>query len=76
MVLSYGTSLLEVLATDTTTGHEVRRMLALAVLDELTILDRPAATITGNALRIEEQNSHYNLCIWRPNFTSTVYSPC
>ena len=45
VVLSYGTSLLEVLARDATTGHEVRRMLALAVLDELTILDRQAATI-------------------------------
>ena len=45
VVLSYGTSLLEVLSRDATTGHEVRRMLALAVLDELIILDRQAATI-------------------------------
>ena len=45
VVLSYGTSLLEVLSRDATTGHEVRRMLALAVLDELAVLDRQAATI-------------------------------
>ena len=45
IVLSYGTSLMEVLSRDATTGHEVRRMLALAVLDELIILDRQAATI-------------------------------
>ena len=56
VVLSYGTSLLEVLARDATTGHEVRRMLALAVLDEMTILDRQAATITCNDLSIEEQS--------------------
>ena len=56
VMLSYGTSLLEVLARDATTGHEVRRMLALAVLDEMTILDRQAATITGNAVSIEEQS--------------------
>ena len=56
VMLSYGTSLLEVLARDATTGHEVRRMLALAVLDEMTILDRQAATITGNDLSIEEQS--------------------
>jgi len=45
VVQSYGTNLLEVLARDATTGHEVRRMLALAVLDELIYLDRQAATI-------------------------------
>ena len=45
VVMSYGTSLLEVLSRDATTGHEVRRMLALAVLQELIVLDRQAATI-------------------------------
>ena len=45
VVLSYGSSLLEVLSRDATTGHEVRRMLALAVLDELIVLDRQASTI-------------------------------
>ena len=45
VVMSYGTSLLEVLSRDATTGHEVRRMLALSVLDELIILDRQATTI-------------------------------
>ena len=34
VVLSYGTKLLEVLSRDATTGHEVRRMLAIAVLDD------------------------------------------
>ena len=45
VVMSYGTSLLEVLSRDATTGHEVRRMLSLSVLDELIILDRQATTI-------------------------------
>ena len=45
VVQSFGTNLLEVLARNATTGHEVRRMLALAVLDQLVGLDRQAATI-------------------------------
>ena len=45
VVQSFGTNLLQVLARDATTGHEVRRMLALAVLDQLVGLDRQAATI-------------------------------
>jgi len=45
VVLSYGTNFLDILSRDATTGHEVRRMLALAVLDELVVLDRQAATI-------------------------------
>ena len=44
VVQSYGTNLLEVLARDATTGHDVRWMLALAVLDELVGLDRQAVT--------------------------------
>jgi len=45
VVLSYGANFLEILSRDATTGHEVRRMLALGVLDELVVLDRQAATI-------------------------------
>ena len=45
VVQSHGTSLLEVVARDATTGHDVRRMLALAVLEELVGLDRQAATV-------------------------------
>lgn len=45
VVLSYGSNFLDILSRDATTGHEVRRMLALAVLDELVVLDRQAATI-------------------------------
>jgi len=45
VVQSYGINLLEVLARDATTGHDVRRMLALAVLEELVGLDRQATTI-------------------------------
>ena len=45
VVQSCGTNLLEVLTRDATTGHDVRRMLALAVLDELVGLDRQANTI-------------------------------
>ena len=45
VVQSYGTNLLEVVARDATTGHDVRRMLALAALDELVGLDRAAGTL-------------------------------
>ena len=45
VVQSFGTNLLEVVARDATTGHDVRRMLALAVLDELVGLDRAAGTL-------------------------------
>jgi nuclear pore complex protein Nup205 len=34
-----GPALLEILARDASAGHEVRRMLALAVLDQLVVLD-------------------------------------
>ena len=44
VVQSFGTNLLEVLAGDATTRHDVRRILTLAVLDELVGLDRQAAT--------------------------------
>merc|ERR550519_1659646 len=40
VVSSYGASFLEVVSRDACAGHEVRRMLALAVLDELVCLDR------------------------------------
>jgi len=45
VVRSFGVNLLEGLARDATTGHEVRRMLALSVLDELINLDRQGAII-------------------------------
>ena len=45
VVLSYGTNFLEILSRDATTGHEVKIMLALAVMDELVVLDRQAVTI-------------------------------
>ena len=35
-----GTSLLEILARDAVSGHEVRRMLAFAVLEEIVLMDR------------------------------------
>lgn len=38
-----GPGLLEIMARDASSGHEVRRMLALAVLDELVLLDRVGA---------------------------------
>ena len=34
----YGANFLEILSRDATTGHDVRRMLSLAVLDELVVL--------------------------------------
>ena len=40
VIQSVGTGLLEVLARDAVSGHEVRRMLAFAVLDELIFMDR------------------------------------
>ncbi len=38
-----GPALLEIVARDASSGHEVRRMLALALLDELVVLDRLGA---------------------------------
>jgi len=40
VIQSVGTGLLEILARDAVSGHEVRRMLAFAVLDELVFMDR------------------------------------
>ena len=41
-----GPAFLEILARDASSGHEVRRMLALAVLDELVVLDHRAGACT------------------------------
>jgi len=40
VIQSIGTGFLEVLSRDACSGHEVRRMLSLAVLDELIFMDR------------------------------------
>ena len=45
VVSSYGASFLEVVSRDACAGHEVRRMLALAVLDELVCLDKQGAAV-------------------------------
>jgi len=45
VVSSYGPSFIEVVSRDACAGHEVRRMLALAVLDELVCLDKQGAAV-------------------------------
>lgn len=40
VIQSFGTGFLEIVSRDAVSGHEVRRMLAFAVLDELIFMDR------------------------------------
>ncbi len=39
LILSFGDNFLDILCRDTVSGHDIRRMLALSVLDELVRLD-------------------------------------
>jgi nuclear pore complex protein Nup205 len=39
LMLSFGDNFLDILCRDTVSGHDIRRMLALSVLDELVRLD-------------------------------------
>ena len=44
-IQSVGPGFLEILSRDAVSGHEVRRMLAFAVLDELIFMDRQSYTV-------------------------------
>ena len=51
-----GTSLLEILARDAVSGHEVRRMLAFAVLEEIVLMDRKCFCTRHGLFRYGTQN--------------------
>lgn len=55
IVLDFGDNFFDIVCRDTVSGHDIRRMLALSVLDELVHLDGKGSWIYYMSNQVREQ---------------------